>query len=311
MMRIICLLLLSSAAVFAQAVHLERGERNHLLVPVQVNGHAATFLLDTGVEISFLQQDRAAAFGVTQSGNNLFAGGRYYPAGAINELRVGSHSLGSVQLGLFNPAQFRGPVPGKGKKAADGILGLDLLRKFGAVVNCRTQELFFHSANGPAVDLAATTRALGFTRIPIQPTGRGLLSVPVTIGNQGGALVIDTGAFITVFNEAAVRSLQVQAAPSKLKARTAGGRLSNLELARIENFRIGGVPIEPQHFATMKLFGDRKDLRTYTPGIVNQIQVYDEKSMRARLEIWGLLGAELLYLHSAIIDLENMMLYLK
>ena len=61
----------------------------------------------------------------------------------------------------------------------------------------------------------------------------------------------------------------------------------------------------------MDLFPNKKPLRTYTPGIVNRIEFYDARALKARLEIWGLLGSELLYLHSAIIDFESMTMYLK
>lgn len=282
-----------------------------MLIPVHVNGHPAIFLLDTGIEISFLHAQRAREFGVAHVGRRTESGGRSFPIGAADNLSAGSSSLGRVEVALFDPAQFHGPLPGKGGKAADGILGLDLLRRFGAVINCRTQQMFLRSETTRGLDLTATTSALGFDRIPLSTTTRGFVSVPCSIANRPGSLYIDTGSYITIFDRGNARALQLQETPSTLRARTAGGREATLNLARVENFRIGGIAIEPQRFAVMDLFPDRKPLRVYTPGLVTRFEYYDARAMKARRDIWGLLGSELLYQHSAIIDLANMVLYLK
>ena len=297
------------ASAQAPAVQLTRGPENHLLIPAQVNGRPANLLLDTGSKINFLQADRAQHFGARPTGGELHSGGRAFPAAAIDELRIGPVTLGAAQVGLFNPAQFRGPVPGKGGKAADGIIGADLLRRYGAIINCRTQQLFFTTASTAPLNLAATTRALGFVRVPLQPTSRGLISVPCSIGSNAGALAIDTGAFVTVFDAAAVSPLQLAREPSTLTARTAGGRVRALELARVERLRIGDVPVDPQRFAVMDMFPKKKPLRTFTG--INRIEFYDARAWKARREIWGLLGNELLYQHHAIIDLDRFALYLK
>ncbi|MFL6568028.1 MAG: aspartyl protease family protein [Chthoniobacterales bacterium] len=305
------------ASACAQLLHAQtpvqmvRGPENHLLVPATINGHAAGLLLDTASEISFLQQDRAQQFGLDATGGKLKAGETLFPAAAIDNFTCGPSAFGRVEFALFDPKQFRGPVPGKGGKAADGIIGLDLLRRFGAVINCRTQQLYFRTKGSGSANLDATARAQGLTRVRLEPTPHGFISVPCTIGTRAGALYLDTGAFVTVFDRASASMLQLQAAPSKLRARTTGGRVAALELARVEQFKIGGVPIEPQRFAVMDLFPDRKALRTYTPGIVKRIEFYDARAWKSRLDVWGLLGSELLYLHSAIIDLDQMAIYLK
>jgi len=69
------------------------------------------------------------------------------------------------------------------------------------------------------------------------------------------------------------------------------------------------VRIPPQRFAVMDLFPDRKPVRAFTG--MGRLEFYDMRAMRARRGIWGLLGAELLYQHHAIIDLDSMSLFLK
>src|SRR5450755_3703452 len=124
------------------AVQLVRGPENHLLVPASVNGHPASFLLDTGERLTFVEAKRAAPFGVQTSDRKTHVGALWFSIGQIDHLGLGSISLSPVEVALYDSAQFRGPVPGKGGKAADGIIGLDLLRRHRAVINCRTQQLF-------------------------------------------------------------------------------------------------------------------------------------------------------------------------
>ena len=311
--RALSVLLLLSATAAAQSgvapVQMVRGRENHLLVPVNVNGQSAHLLLDTGSDVTFIEESRAKALGVRIGGAEIVSGGRGFPRGTVDNLRVGNLSLGQTQVALYDPAQFRGPVPGKGGKPADGILGLDLLRRYKAVINCRTQQLFLQSGPAPRLNLTDTTRALGFTRIPIHDSARGFISVPCEIAGKAGAVIIDTGAFVTVFNEDDLRAFQLEETPTKLTARTPFGRVRAVQLARINDLRIGGVAIEPQRFAVMNLFPAKKPLRTYTG--INRIEYYDARAFRSRLDLWGLLGAELLYQHSAIVDLDSMALFLK
>lgn len=310
--RPLCLLLgsaITAAAASLAPIPLVRGPQNHLLVAATVNGQPATFLLDTGSDASFVQQSGAQRLRLRVGGPEVDSGGRGFPRGTIENLRTGNVSLGQVAVALYDPAQFRGPVPGRGGKPADGLIGLDLLRRLKAVINCRTQQLFLQSGAGQQMDLAQTTRALGFTRVPLQESARGYLSVPCEVVGQPGALMLDTGAFITVFNEADLRALQLEQTPSKLTARTPFGRVRAMQLARIDNLRIGGVRIEPQRFAVMNVFPTKKPFRPFMT--VTGLDQYAVQALKARYDVIGLLGNELLYEHHAIIDLDSMSLFLR
>ncbi len=290
-------------------IALERGPQNHLLVAASVNGHPATFLLDTGEDNFYLQTDRAKAFGVAVLPRKLRSGGNWFDAGEIATLRLGGLTFSQLETALYDPGQFHGPVPGKGGKPADGIIGLQFLRRCQAIINCRTQQLYLQRDATAPVDLDAATRSLGFTRIPLTRNAEGILTVPCRIKGRPGQLALDTGAFVTVFDENELHDFKFAESASNLTARTPSGRVRPLRLAQFDDLRIGNVPIAPQKFAIMDLFAPIKPVRTYLG--INNIQVYDERLVRTKRDVWGLLGSELLFERSAIIDLGAMALYIK
>ena len=298
----------SSAGSGYEAVPLTRGSQNHLVAAGTVNGQPANFLIDTGAESSFLQAERAQAFDVRLTGTEALTGRRSFPLGSANELRLGRLSLGSTTFSIYRAAHLGGPVPGRGGRAADGIIGRDVLRRHRAVMNCRSRQLFL--ATGPArrLNLAATARAQGFTAVPIEETRRGL-TIPCSVSGRRGRLVLDTGAFLTGFDDDAARLLGLSGQPSAAKARSFEGRVRPLQLVQVNDLRIGGLAIPPQKFVVTDLFTRRKPLRTYTG--MNRIEFYSPRAASSGDRIYGLLGNELLDLHHAIIDLDTMTLFLK
>ncbi|MBA3961962.1 MAG: aspartyl protease family protein [Chthoniobacterales bacterium] len=290
-------------------ITLLRGVQNHLLVPAHVNGHDATFLLDTGEDIDYLQRDRAQPLGVQSLGRQARSGNRWFELGEIANLHIGSLALTKVEIALYDPAQFHGPVPGRKGKPADGILGLKFLRQHKAIVNCRTQQLYLQTGPASPLDLSAITRELGFTRVPLIENEEGALTVPCSFKGKRGNLVLDTGAFVTVFDQKSMRDFELKESATKLSARTPSGRVRPLQVAQFDNLRIGGLPVAPQKFAVMDLFAAIKPVRTSLG--INRIQVYDARTVRVKRNVLGLLGSELLYQRSAIIDVGRLALYLK
>lgn len=289
------------------AIPLMRGSQNHLLAPANVNGRAATLMVDTGAGSSFLQADRAQSFGLRPTGAEARTGRRSFPVAVADNLRLGGMSLPPTTFSLYRAAQLGGPVPGQRGRAADGMIGRDILRRHKAVINCRSRQLFLQADAQARSNLLSIARAQGFTAIPIEETARGL-TIPCTIAGRPGRLVLDTGAFLTGFDDDAARLLGLAGQPSAATARSFEGRVRPLQLVQVEDLKIGGVTIPPQKFVVMDLF-TRKPLRTYTG--LNRIEFYSPRSAARGDRIYGLLGSELLDLHRAIIDFESMTLFMK
>ena len=298
----------TSAAPGYAVVPLTRGSQNHLLASGAINGRPATLLIDTGAEVSFLQAERAQSFRVTPTGTEVPVGSRRFPLATAGDLRLGAVSLGPATFSLYRAAQLGGPVPARGGESADGIIGRDVLRRHRAVINCRARQL--HLARDPSqrFDVAATARAQGFTAIPIEETRRGL-TVPCSVAGRPGRLLLDTGAFLTGFDDDAARLLGLSGEPSAARARNFEGRIRPLQLVQVNDFRIGSIVIPPQKFVVGDLFTRRKPLRTYTG--MNRIEFYAPRQNARGDRIYGLLGNELLDIHQAIIDLGTMTLFMK
>jgi predicted aspartyl protease len=286
-------------------VQMRRGPQNHLIVQAQVNGKPATFLVDTGADISFFRADRAQQFALRPQGGEVQRRGRSFRVAAIGNFSIGGASFGPTEVALVSASQFRGTAPGRG--IPDGVIGLDLLKRRDAIINCRTRQLFLKTDPASRLDLQGITRPMGFTRISLDVTRRGAFTVPVRVRGRAGRLLVDTGAFVTGLDDDALRALGVSTRPSGLTTRGFDGEIRPFELAQIDDLKIAGVPIAPQTFAVMDLYGKKKPLRTFTG--LNRIEYYAQRSPAE--QILGVLGNELLDQRNAIIDIGGMSLFLK
>ncbi|MDQ3120367.1 MAG: aspartyl protease family protein [Verrucomicrobiota bacterium] len=299
---------ISSRSVYRSAP-LARGPQNHLLLQARANGQPITFLLDTGADLSFLRADRARQFGVRLLGREGRSSGHSFPLGAVPDLEAGGVPLGESAFALYEIAQVGAAVPGQIGKEADGLLGLDLLRRLEAVIDCRAKRILFKTDPAARLGLENTTRAMGFTRIPIVEERRGYLTVPCVLRGRAGRLVLDTGSFVTALDDQAVRAVHLTTRPSPLTARGLEGRVRPIGLTNVDDLKIGGLRIAPQPLAVMDLFGKNKPRRAYTG--INRIELYSAARGPSGERLFGLLGNELLDQRRAIIDLGSMSLFLK
>ena len=285
-----------------QGIQLERGSQNHLVLRGQANNQSATFIIDTGSAITFLRGDRAGKLGVIASGGDyVLAPGKSLQRASVN-LRAGTMDFGKIMIGLADPTQRAGALP------TDGSIGLDLLRRYKAVVNCRTKQVFFKTAPS-SMDLAATTAGRGFARIPIREDRHGYLMVACSLGGKSGRMMVDTGAFVTIMNETALRYRGVTGENSNLTAGNFDGKVQRLQVATIDNLKIGPVAIAARELAMMNLTGEAGPRKSLRMGF-SYVEATERRDIGGEV-FFGLLGNDLLdHLHG-IIDLENMNLFLK
>ena len=173
----------------------------------------------------------------------------------------------------------------------DGVLGLEILLRHKAVINCRTRLMFFKVDQSRHTNLSAVASSEKFTRVPLRREASGALTVPCSIHGQSGRLLVDTGAFVTTFHDTFFGSLGISYEPTRVSAHFPTGTTRRVSAAQINDLKIGDFKVPPSKFGVAAL--PRFALR------------------QGGTSISGILGMDTLYIRHAIIDLDGMNLFLK
>ena len=275
-----------------KAVRVYYSPLNKMIMSARINGQRANLLVDTGSNQVILAAAAAESFGVQPSQRGLGyirvtrINGQLLPVGFAQSLIAGGMNFGSalVTLGDSNHSDTGGT-------RVDGILGLDLLTKHKAVINCRTKLVFFKVDQTRQLDLSSIASAEKFTKIPLRREENGALTVPCLIRGQAARLLVDTGAFITIFHEAFLKSVGIPVETTRVSAHFARGTSRKVGAGRINDLKIGDFKTPPAKFGVTAL-----------PNFT---------LVQGSAKICGILGMDTLYNCHGIIDLDNMNLFLK
>jgi predicted aspartyl protease len=259
---------------------------------VRINGQPANLLVDTGSNQVILDSASAESFGVRPSQRDLRytqltrINGQLLPVAVAQSLMAGGMNLGRTLVTLRDSSH-----PHTGDTRVDGILGLDLLIRHKAVINCRTKLIFFKVDPTRHVDLSSVASAEKFTRIPLQREENGALTVPCSIHGQPARLLVDTGAFITIFHEGFLKSIGIPVEATRVSAHFVRGVTRKVSAGQINDLKIGGFKTPPAKFGVTAL-----------PNFT---------LLHSSARISGILGMDTLYNWHGIIDLDSMNLFLK
>lgn len=277
-----------------KAVPVHYGPMNKMIMPVRINGQPANLLVDTGSNQLILNAEAAEALGVTPSPRGLRylrfteLQGQLLPVGFVQNISAGTMSFGGSLVTLRRSSHSGN---GRGTSHLDGVLGLDVLFRYKALINCRTKLVFFKVDETRRINLGSAALSDKFTRVPIQREETGALTVLCSIRGQPMRLLIDTGAFVTILHEPLVRSLGLVVEPTRISAQFGRGGSKKIDAAKIDDFHIGVFKMRPEKFGVAPL-----------PQFALQ---------QGRSQIAGILGMDTLYICNAIIDLDGMNLFLK
>jgi predicted aspartyl protease len=287
-----------------KAVSVHYGPMNKMIMSVRINGQPANLLVDTGSNQLILDAEAAELFGVRPSQRaqalprQTVTGFRYIrytqigvellPVGFAQNISAGGMNFGGSLVTLRSSNHF-GNNAGAGH--VDGVLGLDLLLRHKALINCRTRFVFFKVDQGRRINLGSVAASERFTRVPIQREENGALTVPCSIRGQPTRLLIDTGAFVTILHESFATSLGLVAEPTRISAQFARGASKRIRATKLNDLNIGAFKMPPEKFGVAPL---------------PQFALHQGSS-----KIAGILGMDTLYICHAIIDLDGMNLFLK
>jgi predicted aspartyl protease len=284
-----------------RAVRVHYGPMNKMIMPVRINGHPANLLVDTGASQIILHNDVAELAGVrpfqramnqvrfsvpTQVFNmGSEINGQTLPVGVAHDITAGGMNFGS------NPIALREPARSHNDGGIDGVLGLDILLRHKALINCRTKLVFFKVDGAQRISLGDIAASEKFTRVPIRREQTGALTVPCSVRGQAARLLIDTGAFVTILHEPFVRSLGLAVEPTRISAQFGRGPSRRINAAKFGDLSIGMFKMSAEKLGVAPL-----------PRFALQ---------QGNTTIAGILGIDTLYMCHAIIDLDGMNLFLK
>src|SRR5438093_10832075 len=188
-----------------KAVRVRYGPLNKMIMSVKINGQPANLLVDTGADQMILDADAAESLGVRPSQRGLRyirftqINGQLLPVGFAQSVTAGSMNFGSSPVALRNSStggRFSDRLETR-NVGIDGVLGLDILLRHKAVINCRTKLIFFKVDQSRQVHLASVAMSEKFTEVPLRREENGALTVPCSIHGQAARLLVDPGAFVT------------------------------------------------------------------------------------------------------------------
>jgi len=275
-----------------KAVRVHYGPLNKMIMSARINGQRANLLVDTGSNQVILNAAIAASFGIKPSQGSVGyirftqINGQGLPVGFAQNLTAGGMRFGSTLVTLRESRHSD-----TGGTPVDGVLGLDVLTRHKAVINCRTKLIFFKVDQSRQMDLSSVASEEKFTRIPLRRERNGALTVPCSIRGQPARLFVDTGAFLTIFHEAFLKSVGIPMEATRISAHFAPGASRKISAGQINDLKIGHFKMPPAKFGF-----------TVLPNFTLR---------QGSARVSGILGMDTLYDRYAIIDLDGMNLFLK
>jgi predicted aspartyl protease len=276
------------------AIQAVRGNQNHLFIPVSVNGQKQNWwLVDTGSPLSIIRPREATRAGITIPSTLATSGkGRHPVVVAADLVSEGMH-FGPKQLAVIEPNDFdlERTHQSTGSFHKTGLIGLDLLTKYGAVINSRNQQLFFSKTPGRLPITREKYEQMGFTYVPLEVVQSSHIGVVGTINGTDYTFIIDTGSpFTTILDSIAEKeNLPRYATSITLRGGFHDFKDPRVHAASLPGFKIGNQDLSDEFISFANL----------------NLPIISSKH-----PFGGIIGADILFYRSAILDLGNGALYL-
>ncbi len=282
-----------------EALPLTRSRQNHLLVRAFINGKPALLGVDTGAPVSAIALSRREHFRLTGIPASSKLPARLQINGAFNNVTI-AHNFRLGALNLIDEPLVLVDLSGSSRAARmvheqeiDGILGADVLFPTRAVLDCQTQMLIL-KLDPDAPGSAPGVQYRGFRRMPIRVSEGFNLYVDGAVNDSPARLMIDTGAFATLLHRGFVQRMRIPLQETSFRSAAVNLKQRGVQLARIRRLSVGSVDIMGKEVGVVDLQG----------------LIYSDL-LKGSPPVAGLLGAEILRSHHAIVDFGTRTLYLK
>jgi predicted aspartyl protease len=274
-----------------EVIHLVRDDQNHLFLPLKVDGVRSWWGVDTGFPFSVIDasiSSRANSRHLADANGvplNADVNGRVCPIVEASNVTVGSTNLGALEvaeLDLEVKPYERSEEVGTNFEMG-GILGIDFLIKYNAIINYPRQEIQISPAE---VTVDKSTMPDGYQMIELESIYHRRMEVLCRVGDFSYPFSIDTGAAGTSASTEIAQQNGIPLHKRPYNSSTIGNNPTLLQFARISDFQINRFEC-------------------------GQVELNFTVSSNPGNLARGLLGADLLSRYGAILDVGHNELYLK
>jgi len=258
---------------------------------IRSNGNVGSLIIDTGAPETLVFRSSLKRLGLIEEKTNrhvigvLGRGADVFGLASIKTLMAGNCSFTDVPVLIAN---------GRGETMLDptrpdGAFGLHELIRYGAVLDLKNRLIYLQA--GPKKNNSGIRSVLlqqGYTPVPVSIVDHHLM-IRGSLNGIPCRMVVDTGAFLTVFNSDFITRAGFKTVATPFIARGLGGsthvRMVKFATLRIENYEIlnGSATVAPLN-----------------------PEIFNSKSGVA-----GLIGAEYLGRNWAVFDFGDGTMYLR
>ncbi len=265
------------------------------------------FLLDTGWGVTTLDDRAARELKTLGELNVKLDDGFGAPLSDPDIVLMGELTLGRAVF-LNQPAVRRKLKAGSSPWEQDGVLGMDFFFRNHCLFDCAGQRLYVRAAK-PSDEvkdtLAKSFRLSGLIEVPM--AGRYGTTIDAEMNGQTVKLLVDTGAFATIVDDSQVARLGLK----RLKSASppTGSHIREDVEGRV--FGAGEIGREALYASDVKSFRiASQPWKRVQVGVADLVKWGLAKPGTRDQENQGLLGAELLVQHHALIDFSSGRLWL-
>src|ERR1700758_3081512 len=287
----------TATAQYNYGTSMSRSTGNHLFVTVRVNNRPAWFAVDTGAALSIVDATKARTLGLSkelglvQVPRQIEVNNRTVPVAMVDSLYIGSDDLGSGPVALIDLRDFQARLRGSGRQVTmDGIIGLDILQRYNAIIDCRNQRIYLETGGGNLQDILRRTKTGRYNAVPMRITHSGALEVEGRIGRNRYSFVVDTGGFATLVPSAVAQQNGIPVIRTTVNAKGIHSKERPVGLTIAPEFDLGNHALGPALVGVTGLPEGPDDLR---------------------YQFGGLIGADFFFDRSGIIDVGSKTLYFK
>jgi predicted aspartyl protease len=239
------------------------------LVPVSIDGHATTFLVDTGAGTSMIWRKAAEAFhmGIGHARGTMYGVGGSDVLGSVEvrELSIG----GAVVHNIYMLASGRG-----GSEQFAGLLGADFLSSFDVEFDlgmkvmrlfkpedCKGDEVVYWANSYYMVPLVPPASPLGGFRT----TDPGWVIAHVSLNGQDALAMFDTGASLSTVSSSLIRRGGIQSETVPIEESSAvgiAGKAVPTEVASFSRLTVGQENLQNARLRIADLWGADKEVHT-------------------------------------------------